>query len=247
MYVASRLIESGKLSAVILQSPVRLLDHVRWLARRVRRHGVIQVADELVFKIYYTLFLRRADARCRTVHLPTKIGDSSLRGNTQTPVYEVDSINSERGKAVLTSLKPDLVIMQARELIAKDILTIPRLGFVGCHPGIIPEYRGAYASFWAMSRGEPENVGISVYLADAGVDTGGLVSQRRSKPQFPIRHFKIESERLMRDGVNDLLDVLDMAERGALTAYRRPGVPSRFFSHLGLSDYLRAAWRLRRR
>lgn len=246
MYVANRLISSGELSAIILQTPMTVRDKIAFLTRRLRRYGVFRMADEILFKVYCMLFLKKADERLRAAAFPKEFFDATTITNTQVPLYEVDSINSDKGKALLNRLRPDIVVMASRELIDKDVLAIPRLGFVGCHPGIIPEYRGVYASFWAMYRGEPEKVGLSVYSADAGVDTGGIITQRRSGPKFPIRHFKVESERLMMEGVNELLGVMDMADSDALKTYHKPDSPSRLFSHIGLSDYLKAEWKRRR-
>ena len=104
--------------------------------------------------------------------------------------------------------------MASRELIRRDVLTLARIGFVGCHPGILPDFRGAYASFWAMSTGKPDKIGLSVYLATPGIDTGPLVAERVVPPRFGVQHFKVESERLILEGASELLDAIDQAERG---------------------------------
>ena len=56
--------------------------------------------------------------------------------------------------------------MMSREMVQTDVLSIPRLGFVGCHPGILPDYRGVYAPFWAMRDGRADKVGLTVYVAN---------------------------------------------------------------------------------
>jgi methionyl-tRNA formyltransferase len=161
-------------------------------------------------------------------------------------VFEVESLNGEAGLALLRRLRPDLVVMMSREMIRGEVLSIARLGFVGCHPGILPEYRGVYAPFWAMREGRPDRVGLSVYVANDGVDTGPLVVERAIGPKFALPHFRVESERLMLEGIQDLLDTIDKAERGVLTTYAKPDAKSRIFTHVGLSDYLGAVARLRR-
>ena len=50
----------------------------------------------------------------------------------------------------------------------------------------------------------------------------------------------------MLEGIQDLLDTIDKAERGALTTYTKPEAESRMFTHVGLSHYLDAVARSRR-
>ena len=239
LLIANRLIGSGKICAVVLQRPMTGSSRWRFVVDRVRRRGPVRAADEILFWVYYRFFLKRGDERLRASQFPDV---HSLRLQPgSVPVEEVDSINSEHGRTLLRHLQLDAVVMQSREMIDPDVLAIPRLGFIGCHPGILPEYRGVYASFWAMARGEPEKVGLSVYAADQGIDTGGVISQRVLPPKFPVRHFKVEAERLMVEGVTDLLEAIARMENGGLHVVAKPGSPSRCFSHLGLSDYLRAA------
>jgi len=239
IYIANQLMDSGKLSAVILQRPRSPVGTLAFLAGRVRRYGVLKVLDELAFHVYYRVFLKRSDERLRASYFPKEVCRSTIQRG-RVPVYEVDSLNSEQGKTLLKQLQPDLVIMESRELIAEEALAIPRVGFVGCHPGILPEYRGVYASFWAMARRDPDKVGVSVYLAGRGVDTGGIIAQRCCGPRFSLQHFKVESERLLVEGLSDLLAVLEMAGQGTLKTHRKPQAPSCAFTHPGLSEYLRA-------
>jgi methionyl-tRNA formyltransferase len=143
----------------------------------------------------------------------------------------------------LTRLSPDLVVMASRELIRRDVLTLARVGFVGCHPGILPDFRGAYASFWAMSTGKPDKIGLSVYLATPGIDTGPLVAERVLPARFGVQHFKVESERLILEGAKELLDAIEQAERGELKTYTKPDPPGPLYSKVARGDYFAPASR----
>jgi len=237
--IADRLIATGKLSAVILQTRMTWRDKAALLRRRLARYGLPRVVDEILFKIFYTLFLKRADDRLRRT-LAFDRGVTKARLARQIDVHEIDSVNGASGRDLLLRLQPDLVIMMSREMIRGETLGAAKLGFVGCHPGLLPEYRGVYAPFWAMREGRPDQVGLSVYLANAGVDTGPLVSERAVAPRFDVRHFKVESERLMLEGVPDLIDTVEKAERGTLATFTKPHAPSRLYSHVGLTHYLGA-------
>ncbi len=133
--------------------------------------------------------------------------------------------------------------MASRELIRPDVLKLATIGFIGCHPGILPDFRGAYASFWAMHAGRKDKIGLSVYLATAGIDTGPLVAERVVPPAFGVAHFKVESERLILEGTRELLNAIEQAERGSLRTYTKPDPAGPLYSLVGLTDYLRAARR----
>ena len=240
--VAGRLVASGKVSAVILQRPTAFSGKLALVRRRLARHGVLRVANELLFQAFYKFFLKSADDRWRAHRRFDAAGTREALAK-RVEVFDVDSLNSPESQTLLKRLAPDLVVMASRELIRPDVLSLARLGFLGCHPGILPDFRGAYASFWAMHELQLGMIGLSVYMATAGIDTGPLVAERRLAPAFGVRHFKVESERLLLEGASDLLDAIESAERGALRTYTKPGA-GRLYSLVGLTDYLRTARRL---
>ena len=242
--IAGRLAASGKISAVILQRPMTTGGRLARTLRRISRHGLARVADELLFRIYHRLYLRSGDDRLRRLldlHAPaTRAALAS-----QVDVVSVDSINSSASQALLTRLAPDLVVMVSRESIRPDVLKLARVGFIGCHPGILPDFRGAHASFWARHEGRPDKIGLSIYLAAEGIGTGPLVAERVVAPQFGVQHFIVESERLILEGTRELIEVIEQAEQGALKTYTKPDPPGPLYGRVGLSDYLRVVRRPR--
>jgi formyl transferase-like protein len=240
--VAKRLVDSGKVSAVILQRPMNTRAKLALLRRRLSRHGLFRVFDELLFQVYYRLFLRAGDERLRR---KLEIDAAHTRGalSGKVDIFDVDTLNSPESQALLKRLAPDLVVMASRELIRPDVLKLARLGFIGCHPGILPDFRGAYASFWAMYEGRPDKIGLSLYVATAGIDTGPLVAERVVPPRFGVQHFKVESERLILEGTTELLRAIEQAERGALKTYTKPDAAGPLYSLVGLTDYFKAAGR----
>jgi methionyl-tRNA formyltransferase len=237
--LAGRLVDSGKVSAVILQRPMDTRSRLALVRRRLARFGLSRVIDELLFQTYYRLLLRRGDERERhRLQLDATTREILV---ARVNVFDVDSINSLDSQTLLRRLAPDLVVMSSREMIRPEVLRLARIGFVGCHPGILPDFRGAYASFWAMYQRRRDKIGLSVYLASAGIDTGPLVAERIIPPAFDVRHFKVESERLIVEGARDLLKVIDQAEAGALRTYTKADPPGPVYSLVGLTDYLRAA------
>ena len=73
--------------------------------------------------------------------------------------------------------RPDLLISAAhRYLIRRPELEVPRLGAVGLHPGMLPQYRGSYPLWWALRNGESE-VGLTLYRLGQGIDDGPVLRQ----------------------------------------------------------------------
>ena len=68
----------------------------------------------------------------------------------------------------------DLVVVIAYgALIPKDILEIPKHGWINVHFSLLPKYRGAAPVQRAIWSGE-SNSGISIFQLDAGMDTGPI-------------------------------------------------------------------------
>ena len=49
----------------------------------------------------------------------------------------------------LRALAPDLVLNQSERLLRREVLSIPRLGFINRHASLLPRVRGRLAGFWS--------------------------------------------------------------------------------------------------
>lgn len=96
------------------------------------------------------------------------------------PAVALSSPNSSQGLRVLEDLQPDLIIsIRYRRILREDAIAIPRLGVINLHSGILPDYRGVMATFWAMLAGEKE-IGTTLHrIVDSGIDTGPVIGIRR--------------------------------------------------------------------
>jgi methionyl-tRNA formyltransferase len=90
------------------------------------------------------------------------------------PVSHIKRLNDPEA---LRRLKPDIVVLVGAAIVPAEILTVPRLGTINAHYGLLPQYRGMNVTEWSVLRGDP--VGVTVHLVDAGIDTGASLLQRR--------------------------------------------------------------------
>jgi hypothetical protein len=90
-------------------------------------------------------------------------------------VYEIADPNSEAGLRLLKELAPDLLVLGSARIVAPRVITVPPMGVLNAHPGLLPDYRGVDVIPWALRNGDP--LGVSVHYVDAGIDTGDVVAQ----------------------------------------------------------------------
>ena len=101
-----------------------------------------------------------------------ELGDQT--GNGVIPLNE---INSNDGIEKLQSSDPDLIVsIRYGTIIQSAVIAIPRFGILNLHSGILPQYRGVMATFWAMLNSD-KHVGCTLhYIIDGTIDTGPIVS-----------------------------------------------------------------------
>lgn len=79
----------------------------------------------------------------------------------------------------LKNQKPDLLIVVAYgKILPKGVLDLPGFGAINIHASLLPHYRGPSPIQNAILDGKKET-GTTIMLMNAGVDTGGILSQRK--------------------------------------------------------------------
>lgn len=91
-------------------------------------------------------------------------------------VRELNNINTEEGLNVFKSSQPDLVIsIRYGVIIKSNVINVPRYGVINLHSGVLPDYRGVMATFWAMYNKE-QRIGMTLhYINDGTIDTGRVI------------------------------------------------------------------------
>lgn len=95
------------------------------------------------------------------------------------PVYLVQDMGDPAVQAHIRTFRPDIACVACFPyLIPKEILSLPKNGFLNIHPSLLPEYRGPEPLFWIFRNGDQENAGVTLHWMDEGLDTGDILSQR---------------------------------------------------------------------
>jgi len=124
--------------------------------------------------------------------------------------------NSPAGLQLLRTLQPDLIVsVRYRRILHDAAIAIPRHGVLNLHSGILPDYKGVMATFWAMLNGE-EQIGTTLHwIVDSGIDTGPIVGISR-KATRPGLSYLANVLGLYADGCDMIARAVRAIDRGEL-------------------------------
>lgn len=96
-----------------------------------------------------------------------------------TRVETVSSVNDHDCRSMLIEESPDLLFVYGTGIVKKDVFSLPRLGTVNAHGGLLPKYRGLDTNLWAAYLGHPEEMAVTLHEMEQGIDTGAVYVSRR--------------------------------------------------------------------
>lgn len=123
------------------------------------------------------------------------------------PVFQPPTLRDPTVIQQMRAFQPDVGIVAAYgEILRKDVLTIPSLGYLNIHPSLLPLYRGPTPVASAILAGDVQT-GITIMKLDSGVDSGPIVSQMTVPLPFDA-YAGTMTETLFRHGAELLLEIL---------------------------------------
>ena len=121
-------------------------------------------------------FDRHEAAMCEQLPLGPFVGFEALAGKIGKPLGSLPDPNSQVGLEALHALQPELILsLRYRKIIKDQAIAIPRYGILNIHSGLLPENRGAMATFYTMLNGGTEIGSTLHYIDDGSIDTGPIV------------------------------------------------------------------------
>src|SRR6202521_720684 len=86
--------------------------------------------------------------------------------------------NNDEFRDQLAAITPDAIIVVGYgRIIPQWMIDLPRLGNLNLHASLLPKYRGAAPTQWAIANGESVT-GVTTMRIEAGLDTGAILMQR---------------------------------------------------------------------
>ncbi|MCH8958232.1 MAG: formyl transferase [Proteobacteria bacterium] len=153
-----------------------------------------------------------------------------LAEETGWPIGRLALPNSGEGLAVLKDLAPDLIVsLRYRKILHDEAIAIPRYGVLNLHSGLLPAYRGAMATFWALLNGDTEIGSTLHYIVDGTIDTGPVVGRARI-PLAHERSYMASVLDLYPSGCAMVLDAIRAIENDRVAPSHKQQGKGRYFS-----------------
>ena len=109
---------------------------------------------------------------------PSAVKELALKHSL--PVLQPERAREPQFIEHIRALAPDLIVVAAYgQILPQALLDVPRFGCLNVHTSLLPKYRGAAPIQWAILNGDSET-GVTIMKMDAGLDTGGIVSEERT-------------------------------------------------------------------
>lgn len=106
--------------------------------------------------------------------------------------YNPEKLN-DKFLQIVRRLKPDICFsIYYRNIFSPDYISIPPMGFINIHPGLLPKYRGSVPTLWALLNNE-EEIGSTIHYIDQGIDSGDIIAQVKYKIPKNITGFKLNN------------------------------------------------------
>lgn len=128
-------------------------------------------------------------------------------------VYQPQSLNNRETIELLSSLRPELMIVVAYGLILPEaVLNLPPKGCWNIHASLLPRWRGAAPIQRAIEAGDRES-GVCIMQMERGLDTGPVI-HRVSTRLEPLETGGSLHDRLASLGAEALIECVNRLERG---------------------------------
>lgn len=132
---------------------------------------------------------------------------NSLKKDKNIEILKIIEDKNSLGKLKNLKEKPDVgILANFGDILKKDILNIPKKGFLNIHPSLLPQYRGPSPVQTAILDDKKET-GVTIFKIDDNIDHGSIVAQSKERIETQDTTDSLY-ERLFRVGTETLGTIL---------------------------------------
>jgi len=232
-FIASRLYTKGLLDAIIIEEDsvktktkiLREFKSVSW------RMAPVKILDFCTVYIYSRLAKRYINK-----HL---LKPNSIEGFPEKMAFhKVKNASDSQCLSILKSLAPELIIVLGTSILTPEVLSLAKRYTLNIHGGIVPQYRNVHSDFWAVSKKDFTNIGISIIHLDPGIDTGNIAIQGLLKIEPKDTLFSIKKKNVELS-LRLIIQAIEMANSGNLPQVPQNKLTDGFHKTPGFMDFLR--------
>ena len=123
---------------------------------------------------------------------PSPIEEFSRKKNLN--LRSPKSLNNNEELKFFKNLSPDLVVVVAYgQIIPKNFLEIPKLGFINIHASLLPKWRGA-APIQRAIMNQDKKIGVSIMKVEEKLDTGPVLTSKEMELDKNSTYGEIEKK-----------------------------------------------------
>jgi methionyl-tRNA formyltransferase len=161
---------------------------------------------------------------------PGLLSYDALAKRTGSEVQVLARPNNVPDLSTLADLGPDLLIsVRYRHILRDAAIAIPRFGVLNLHSGLLPEYKGMMATFWALLNGDSTIGSTLHYIVDGTIDTGPVIG-RAAVTADRTRSYLGNVLSLYPAGCRMVIDAVRGIERGQDVACQDQPATGRYYS-----------------
>ena len=163
-------------------------------------------------------------------------GLRKLAEGISVPLYVQPKVTDETYDQFLMDIKgltPQLILVNSYSMKLHDnLLSIPIKGGINIHAALLPQYRGANPTQWAITNYETET-GVTMHEMTSSIDEGGIIDQRKVNLYFSDTYLNVyerltvATKELIADNLESICEMSWIAHPQDETAavYRRRRKP----------------------
>jgi len=205
----------------------------------IKKQGIIKVMFQIMERILYKLLNSKKDARIEKEIFDTEQINVAIN-KWGGEIHQTGDYQAKKTVAWIAAQQPDMIVIHTPYWVGKKIRNMVSGNVIGGHPGITPLYRGVHSPFWAIYKGDAENIGYSVFWVAAGVDTGDLITQGKIEPRAGDSYVTL-SWRGMKEIAKDITKIIEDFDRGiAIKREKIKDIPENsIFYHPTIFQYVK--------
>ena len=153
------------------------------------------------------------------------------------PVFQPQDASGAESVNYLKSLNADLfVVISFGQILKREVLAIPRLYAVNLHGSLLPKYRGAAPTNWAIMNGDKTS-GVTVIKMNEKMDEGDIILKRETVISADDTNITL-TEKLSEIGAEALIEAIGLIGSGKVNLEKQDGSRATFAPKLKKEDGL---------
>ena len=127
------------------------------------------------------------------------------------PVFQPQDASGTESIDYLKKLGADLfVVISFGQILKRDVLSIPKLYAINVHGSLLPQYRGAAPTNWAVINGDKKS-GVTIIKMNEKMDEGDMILKRETAIESEDTNITL-TEKLSDIGAKALLEAIAIIE-----------------------------------